>query len=616
MVLYLYRPVHKDQGEKDMHLIPMPKDICLKEGTFDFTYKTSLKVTSDPKIMAMARELQEHIKEKLAFNLDLKAKMQGPYVCFEQDDTDHTYEIEINPACITIRARDHQGMFYGLQTLKQLIGLYKRHLPCLVIHDQADFDQRGFYHDVTRGKVPTLKQLKNLVDLMASFKLNQLQLYIEHTYLFTGQSESWTNTDPLTAEEIMSLDDYCKDKYIELVPSIATFGHLYEVLQTQTYNHLSEIGPLDGFSFEDRMDHHTLDVSQGQSLDLVRAMIDDFIPLVASHKFNICADETFDLGEGKNKALAQEIGKSKMYVDFLNEIISHVKSHGKEVMFWGDIILKHPEHIKDLPKDLICLNWWYWLNYPEEKVKAIHDNGFRQYMCPGVNGWNTLMNNHKMAYDNISMMAQYGRKYRVEGILNTDWGDYGHWNALSNSIPGLIYGSAFSWGENRSYEALNTAIDHVFYECQGLMAVLHAISSHHHFTLLEWVQWFEKDVMTFADRIDVTYEDMKVSQACLDSALENLQDMMCQCSPAINHHLMTYIVSAEAVKLMNDLYGLLQVHVYKKTWGPTVKAKDLAVKWEYWLLDFKKLWYKDNKASEVYRVVDFIKATNLWLRNL
>jgi hypothetical protein len=71
-------------------------------------------------------------------------------------------------------------------------------------------------------------------------------------------------------------------------------------------------------------------------------MLEEFIPLFTSDKFNICCDETFDLGRGKSKELKEQLGTGKLYVDFLNSIIKVVKNYNKTVMFWGDIILSIP----------------------------------------------------------------------------------------------------------------------------------------------------------------------------------------------------------------------------------------------------------------------------------
>ena len=55
-------------------------------------------------------------------------------------------------------------------------------VPCLHIKDKPDFKYRGFYQDVTRGKIPTVDTIKKLIDTMAYYKLNSLQLYVEHVF--------------------------------------------------------------------------------------------------------------------------------------------------------------------------------------------------------------------------------------------------------------------------------------------------------------------------------------------------------------------------------------------------------------------------------------------------
>ncbi len=121
--------------------------------------------------------------------------------------------------------------------------------------------------------------------------------------MFDGFSEVWRDDTPLTPADILELDAYCRSLQIDLVPSIATLGHLYKVLRTKSYRHLSEIEEADGvpFSFYQRMCHHTLNTTDEASLSLVYGMIDEFLPLFTSHLFNINGDEPFDLGRGRGK---------------------------------------------------------------------------------------------------------------------------------------------------------------------------------------------------------------------------------------------------------------------------------------------------------------------------
>ena len=90
------------------------------------------------------------------------------------------YTLSIDENHISIEADGPAGAFYAIQTLRQLFK--HQQIPCLTIEDKPDFAYRGFYHDVTRGKIPTVETVKKLIDQMAYYKLNSLQLYVEHVF--------------------------------------------------------------------------------------------------------------------------------------------------------------------------------------------------------------------------------------------------------------------------------------------------------------------------------------------------------------------------------------------------------------------------------------------------
>ena len=97
----------------------------------------------------------------------------------------------------------------------------------------------------------------------------------------------------------------------------------------------------------------------------------------------------------------------------------------KTPMFWGDIICEFPEAVQELPKETICLNWGYDADWPEDSTRKLSEAGARLYNCPGVSGWDQLVNQIRVSYENISRMCQYASNYHAEGLLNTDWGDCG-----------------------------------------------------------------------------------------------------------------------------------------------------------------------------------------------
>jgi N-acetyl-beta-hexosaminidase len=154
-------------------------------------------------------------------------------------------------------------VFRGITTLEQLIKNCPQKIPYLEIVDEPDFPVRGFYHDVTRGRVPTVDTLKRLVDTLAFYKINHFQLYVEHSFAFSKIPELWEGKTPLTAEDIRELDEYCARRYIDLVPSLSTFGHLYELLRLPRFEHLNELNINASQTprcLWDRMAHYTLDV--------------------------------------------------------------------------------------------------------------------------------------------------------------------------------------------------------------------------------------------------------------------------------------------------------------------------------------------------------------------
>ncbi len=368
------------------------------------------------------------------------------------NDKSEAYTIEIAKERISIKSSGAAGAFYGLKTFSAMLSENNGTIECCTINDSPDMQYRGFYHDVTRGRVPKLETLKRLVDTMTDYKLNSLQLYVEHAYEFKEYSEVRA-LGYMTKEEILALDEYCYDNFIDLIPSLSTFGHLYHLLECEKYKHLCE---LDGFvpkshHFLERMAHHTINPLNDESFELIKSLIDQYMPLFRSDTFNICCDETFDLCRGVNK------GKdpAKLYCGFVRKIAEYVASKGKKVMMWGDIILKHPEYIKELPENIVFLNWDYSPEPSREQVKKFSDSGRKQIVCPGTSTWNEPTELVSCEEFNISRLAGYGYEFGADGILNTNWGDYGNIAGIKSAMYGLICGAAVGWRRE-------TVFDHEF----------------------------------------------------------------------------------------------------------------------------------------------------------
>lgn len=609
-----------------MHLIPRPKSIVEKEGNFLIERDTEIILSSELSFdeLNLAIMIQKEIEKNLGFKLNInKLFMHKDYnnaIILKKANfsNEEAYKLGINENQVVIEGRD-AGIFYGGQTFRQIIREFGACLPNISIEDTPYFKYRGFYHDVTRGKVPTLETLKDLVDKAAFYKINQLQLYIEHTFAFKGMSEVWMDKDPLTAEEILVLDKYCRERHVELVPSLSTFGHLYEALRSKSFRELCELEIGDEeYSFVDRMAHHTLDVTNSKSLEFVESMLLEFIPLFSSDKFNICCDETFDLGKGKSKEYVEKLGVGKIYTEFLNKVYEIVKRFNKNVMFWGDIIVGYPELLSDIPEDLTCLTWNYHPQANDIATKIIAEHNKEQYVCPGVGGWNMMMNLIEGSFSNINRMVAHGRKYGAIGVLNTNWGDYGNVNLLANSIPSMIYGGAISWNPDEGdFDEMFKSISFMEFgdKSMTVVSLMDKLSKNQVAGWGELVRWKEKfnereetrEEIKNIDSLKV-FEGYKVASGVKKEFIKLLKDV------EDKEVMQSFIVSSKGWELIDKFLLVLLEKEFDKECLLVIDKEKLAKELELWFWDYTSIWRKYNKESELNRIREVIVYMSSYLR--
>jgi hypothetical protein len=383
------------------------------------------------------------------------------------------YALAISKKGIEISFRDTGGLRAAAATLRQLLREYGRRLPCLIIRDWPDFARRGVMLDISRGRVPKLATLLDLAEKLADFKINELQLYTEHTFAYRRYKSVWQGWGALTAREIQILDARCRELGIDLVPNQNSFGHLRQFLADPRLKKLAEISrpyadEVGGFLRRPT----TLAPNHPAALPFLRGLYDELLPNFSSHLFNVGGDETWDLGRGQSRKLCAAKGQGRVYFDFLEKIHREVSGRGKTMMFWGDIILKYPELIQKLAAPgapasglarsgsltafragpetgapgIIALNWGYEADHPFEKEAAqFAKAGLPFYVCPGTSTWQTLIGKHDNALANLRAAARAGKKSGARGCLITDWGDGGHPQPLAVSWPMFAAGAARAW---------------------------------------------------------------------------------------------------------------------------------------------------------------------------
>lgn len=431
------RPIKE---EVKVHLIPMPREMRQ-------TSSEPVRIAGFRLETELDRRLRQPLSPHLRDNgLPLRITID-PAVTRPQG-----YRLSITPQQVQIIAADDAGAFYAVQTLLQIVQQTPGRLPQLDVTDFPDFPARGVMLDISRDKVPTMQTLFSLVDLLAGWKINQLQLYTEHTFAYRNHETVWKNASPMTAEQIRELDAYCRERFIDLVPNQNSFGHMERWLIHPQYRDLAETpdgyeNPYRGFT----PTPNSIAATDPRSLELLKELYAELLPNFSSKLFNVGCDETWDLGQGKSRAEVEARGKERVYLDFILKVYDLVKSHGRQMQFWGDIIMKRPELIPELPRDLIALEWGYEDDHPfDEDGGHFARAGVPFYVCPGTSSWNTILGRTDNALGNLRNAALNGLKHGAIGYLNTDWGDNGHLQYLPISYLPFAAGAAMSWCESTS----------------------------------------------------------------------------------------------------------------------------------------------------------------------
>ncbi len=438
---------------KNLILLPKPQKLTVNVGTVTLPDQQTIACDSaDARLKQATARLQQVFARFASVNWSVvsgaEATDEGLTILLNTTvNKPQGYRLTVAPGGITLQAPDEAGAFYGMMTLSQLLQQFGADLPVVVIEDWPDFPNRGVMLDISRDKVPTMDTLYDLVDRLAGWKINQLQLYTEHTFAYSQHPDVWAKASPMTPDDIRALDAFCRERFIELVPNQNSFGHMHRWFEHEQYRPLAET---DGGFTDPWGNWHesafSLTPTNPDTIPFLDGLYADLLPNFTSRQFNVGCDETFDLGQGRSKALCEAKGVGRVYLDFLLEIYKLVKQRGLTMQFWGDIILHHPELVPELPKDVIALNWGYESSHNfEAECRVFADSGISFYVCPGTSSWTTIGGRTDNAIGNIRNAVEHGLKYGAIGVLNTDWGDWGHWQPYPVSFLGFAYGAALSW---------------------------------------------------------------------------------------------------------------------------------------------------------------------------
>ncbi len=360
-------------------------------------------------------------------------------------DTRESYFLKVTPDGVEIRAPSSAGLFYGIQTLLQMVEGQDAHavLPEVEIHDWPALAYRGFMMDFSHGQLLRVPEIERQIDLLARFKANQYYFYSEISIELEGYE--LVNPDGrYTRDEVRHVIQYARERHMDVVPCMELYGHMHDLFRVEKF---SDVGlPRYGDEFDPR---------SPRTLSVIDDLLAQMAKLFPSPWIHVGFDEPWSLGK-----IGMTPGQDpfQTFVDVLKHVALQAQHRGKRIIFWADImngastLSNHPELVRQLPGGVIAAPWEYeavtnYAPFVEPLAKA----GVPTLVTPAIWNWNEIFPDYHRSFANINGMVQEGLKEKTLGVLNTGWTDCGQ-TLYRQSLPGLAFGAAAGWQS----EALDT----------------------------------------------------------------------------------------------------------------------------------------------------------------
>lgn len=266
------------------------------------------------------------------------------------------YTICVTYDNVTVTGHDSAGVFYGVQTLKQLLVSYRTQLPSMTVTDFPDTSWRGFMLDCSRYFY-SKEDVFSFLDMMAFHKLNRfhwhltddqgwrIEMYSHLLLAQIGGHRAYTNFGKKPHGGFYSKDDiaeiikYAHDRFITVIPEIDSPGHIVSAIAA--YPELSCTERELAVATHTGVKHDVLCVGKESTFEFMFSVFDELCEMFPDKYVHIGGDEVPETRWKSCKhcqALMREKGfksESELHSYYLNRIAEHLKSKGKTVIMWN-----------------------------------------------------------------------------------------------------------------------------------------------------------------------------------------------------------------------------------------------------------------------------------------
>ncbi|HWD87449.1 MAG TPA: beta-N-acetylhexosaminidase [Mucilaginibacter sp.] len=301
----------------------------------------------------------------------------------------------------------------------------------VALAQEKQFQVRGFHLDL-RIQVMPMPALKAFAKKLSDEGMNTLIMEWEGTYPFTSHPLI-PNRYAYTKAEIVDFIKYCNGLGIDVIPLQQSFGHVEYILRNERYKELRE----------DQKDYSQVCPLQTTQDSLLFSDLYKELETTHTSKYiHIGGDETYLLGHDERcRKKVAEVGKSRLYIDYIRMLCNIVIKMGKIPVMWADIAMKYPEAISELPKGTILVDWnygWSMNNFGDHK--KLTESGFEIWGAPSLRSYpdNYFLSQWEKHFNNIKNFVPACRELGYKGMIMTSWSTSGGYSSIFETEDNIL----------------------------------------------------------------------------------------------------------------------------------------------------------------------------------
>ena len=273
------------------------------------------------------------------------------------------------------------------------------------------------------------QEVKRFIDVLAKIGYNCIELYTEDTYEVKDEPYLGFMRGRYTSAEIKEIDEYAKSKGIELIPCIQTLAHFDAATKNFALRDLWDIAPI-------------LLCDEERTYEFLDRCFASLAEKFSSRRVNIGMDEARMLGLGKYLRKHGYTDKLDLLSRHLSKVVEIAEKYGFKPHMWSDMFFRPinngayygkdlhiPEHIRKLLPENIEITYWDYNSSDSEiydSMFAAHvETGKPVWFAGGAWSWCGFAPFNRFSQEHLKLAMQSARKYSVQNVLITMWGDSG-----------------------------------------------------------------------------------------------------------------------------------------------------------------------------------------------